>query len=530
MELSLRVPMRMRCCSPQTDQTCLDPRNAGRSAGAARTSGCATGLLFILGVLFSHPAMAQQFEAADVRPSAAGTRESGGFLPEGRFEARATTLLKLIAYAYSLNTSQVVGGPDWLSSDRFDMEAQAASHDTSRADLRKMLQALLADRFGLVAHRDSKEMPVYLLSASKSGTELRESAGADAGACPLADGDPDLIHRACHAVSMDELSELLPQIAHNYVDRPVLDKTGLTGRYDFQLDWMNKPDYVAVKLVGRPTISMFDALKKVGLTLEAGIEAAPVVVIDRANRTPAADANGGVDRLLPTEFEAADVRPSKDGRRGWNALPDGEVDILGYTLRDLLKAAFEFKDDRVKGGPKWLDTERFDIIAKSPAAMSPHAVDVMLRTLLMERFKLATHLEDEPRPVFALVAGKGAARLQPSDGAARSECKLTIAERGREFVCRNTTMAQLVDRLPDVAQAYFIYPFVDLTKLKGAYDFTLTWTPKGRLPRVRPSTTGAQTPAGDVTVFESIDQQLGLKVEERKRPVPVIVIDHVEHL
>ena len=530
MELSIRVPMRMRCCSPQTDQTCLDPRSAGRSAGAARRSACATGLLFILGVLFSHPAIAQQFEAADVRASAAGTRESGGFLPEGRFECRATTLLKLIAYAYSIRTDQVAGGPDWLTSDRFDIEAQAAAHDVSRAELRKMLQALLADRVGLAVHRDVKQMPVYLLSASKSGTELRESAGADGGACPLTDGDPDLIHRSCHGVSMGDLSNLLPQIANNYVDRPVVDKTGLTGRYDFELDWMNKPDYVAVKLVGRPTISIFDALEKVGLRLDPGNGPATVIAIDRVNRTPAENANGGINRVLPMEFEAADVRPSKDGRRAWNALPDGEVDILGYTLRDLMKAAFEFKDDRVKGGPKWLNTDRFDIIAKSPAAMSPHAVAVMLRALLAERFKLATHLEDEPRPVFALVRGKRGQTLQQSDGTARSECNLKIAERGRQFVCRNTTMAQLADRLPDVAQAYFIHPFVDMTKLKGAYDFTLTWTPKDRLPRVRPSTADAQTPEGDVTVFEAIDQQLGLKVEERKRALPVIVIDHVEPL
>lgn len=485
-------------------------------------------LFLAFGLLLS-PAMAQQFAAADVRPSAPGTRENGGFLPEGRFESRGTTLLKVIAYAYSVNNNQIVGGPDWLNSERFDIEAQAADHTASRTELRKMLQSLLADRFGLVLHDDRKSMPAYLLTL-KSGAELHPSSASGPGECPAVDGDPDLIHRVCHAVSMSDLTTILPQIANNYVDRPVVDKTGLDGRFDFQLDWMEKVDYLAAKGVGRPAISIFDALDRLGLLLEPGNGGAPVMVVDRVNRTPTPNPPEGANVALPSEFEAADVRPSKvAGQREWNALPDGEVDIIGYTLRDLVKSAFELKDDRVRGGPKWLDTERFDIIAKSPAAMSPHAVRVMLKALLAERFKLTTHTEDESAPVYALAAGKRAPKLPASDGSVRSGCKLNVAQKGREFVCRNTTMAQLVDRLPDVAQAYFTHPLVDATNIKGAFDFTLTWTPKARLPRVRPSSEPPD-PEGDVTVFEALDQQLGLKVEEQQRPQPVIVIDHVEHI
>lgn len=143
-------------------------------------------------------------------------------------------------------------------------------------------------------------------------------------------------------------------------------------------------------------------------------------------------------------------------------------------------------------------------------------------------------------PVFALVLGKRGPKLKETDGSARSECKLTPAETGRAYVCRNTTMAQLAERLPDVAGAYLVHPLVDLTGLKGAYDFTLTWTPRamlqsgaGRGGDIGPPAGGvtqASTPDGDLTVFEAIDKQLGLKLEEQKHPMPAIVIDHVERI
>jgi len=133
--------------------------------------------------------------------------------------------------------------------------------------------------------------------------------------------------------------------------------------------------------------------------------------------------------------------------------------------------------------------------------------------------------------VFVLVVGGGAPKLAASNGAARSECRLTMGGKGRVFGCQNTTMAELAQRLPDVAQAYFTYPLVDLTEMSGSYDFSLTWTPKNRLPRgARKNTDEASTPDGDATVFEAVEQQLGLRIEERKHPMPVVVVDRAERL
>ncbi len=482
-----------------------------------------------LGIFLTHAALGQSFLAADVRISAPGAREVGGFMPDGRLECRGKTMLKLIAMAYSVNTDWVLGGPDWLAADRFDVTAKAPSSQASPAALREMLQALLAERFQLAVHAERKDMPVYLLAVSAGGPKLQRAAGANAPDCPSVDGDPGLNHRACRAYTMADLCTLLPQVARNYADRPVVDTTGLEGAYDFQLDWMGKAAYLDAAAVGRPAVSLSDAVERLGLTLEPGMRPAGVIVIDHVNRAPVE-----TNPVLSVEFDVAEVRRSKSQARraSLRALPGGQLEIMGYTLRALIKMAFDVKDDRVTGGPKWLDTLRFDVIAKSPDVMSPHAMTGMLKTLIVRRFKLETHSVDQPVPVFALTPGKGSPKLKETSGSPRSECKLSLAQKGRAYVCRNTTMAQLVERLPDVTQAYLIHPLVDLTGLQGAYDFTLTWTAKNRLPAVaRQPADGAveaSLPSGDLTVFEAIDKQLGLKIEERKQPMPVIVIDHVE--
>lgn len=490
------------------------------------------GSLLIAGVLLAHVAFGQAaaprpvFETADVHTSAPGTREEGGFLPEGRFECRGTTMLKLISIAYGVGSELVVGGPDWLTTDRFDVAAKAPTRQASRADLVTMLRNLLADRFGLTVREEQKDMPVYLLAVGKKGPKLRASANPQAPECPAVAGDPAMHHRACRDFSMAGLSKLLPKVAYNYVDYPVVDTTGLKGTYNFQLDWMGKAAYLAAKAdgAGSAAVSMFDALEKLGLKLDLATRPAQVVVVSHLNSTPAEDVKKGTP--VPAQFDVAEVRLSKSTTRqeGLSALPDGEVDVLGYTLRELIALAFEVKADRIAGGPKWLETDRFDVIAKSSEAMSPHAIVGMLKSLIVDRFNLKTHNENQPVPVLGLVIGKTSPNLKKTDGTARSECNLLIAEKGRTYNCRNTTLAQLAERLPTVAQAYFTLPLVDLTGLKSAYDFSLTWTPQNQLARVDPSAE-ASTPTGDVTVFEAIDKQLGLKIEQRKHPMPVLVID-----
>jgi uncharacterized protein (TIGR03435 family) len=465
------------------------------------------------------------FQTADVHVSAAGSAERGGVFPGGRFDLRGATMLSLIAIAYGVETDCVLGGPGWLSHDRFDVIAKAPSATASQEAMLGMLQGLLAERFQLGVHRDKKDLPVYLLTVGKNGPKLREAARPDeAAGCPRVDGEPGLNHRACHNSKIAALVELLPQVANNYVEHPVVDKTGLTGSYDFQLDWMGKGPYLAAKAnpAGPQAVSIFDAVEKLGLKLELGTQPMSVIVVDRVNEKPTDNAPG-VNTNIPTastEFDAAEVRPSKPGGPlNVSHSENGRLDMQGFTLKGLISMGFEVEDDAVVGGPKWLDTDRFDVIAKAGTAL-PDSLEGMLKSLIVQRFKLAIHQEEQPLPVFALVLGKGAPRIKKSDGAARSDCKRGVGGSGITYTCQNTTMAQLAEVLPDVAGAYIVHPMVDLTGLPGGYDFVLSWTAKARLGMA----------ATDLTVFEAVDRQLGLRLEERKHPRAVIVVDHVERV
>jgi uncharacterized protein (TIGR03435 family) len=505
-------------------------------------------------MLLPHVALAQStttqpaFEMADVHPSTPGAKEGCVFPPGGRFECQGATMLKLIATAYSVSADLVLEGPDWLGADRFDITAKAPPGPASPEALLRMLQTLLADRFGLAVHDEREDVPVYLLTVGKKGPRLQPAANPNAPDCPTEYGVRGLNHSACNAFTMADLCRLLPVVARNYVDHPVVDMTGLAGAYDFELNWMGKFAYVAAKANsgGRRAVSMFDAIEKLGLKLELGMHPMAVILIDNVNRDSINRTATDDPRLaretpaVTTEFEVAEVRPSKPGATERLTAQNGRLEILGYTLRELITMAFDVKSDAVTGGPKWLETDRFDVIAKSPDVMSPRAMSGMLKALIVQRFKLQIHNEDQPMTVFALALGNRSPKLKATGISARSECKLSPAETGRAYVCQNTTMAQLAERLPDVAGAYLTHSVVDLTGLKGAYDFTLTWTPRARLPGAagRGDDIGlpalgvvqASTPAGDLTVFEAIDEQLGLKLDERKLPMPVIVIDHVERI
>src|SRR5207247_1477569 len=152
----------------------------------------------------------------------------------GRAEFRATTLLRLIGLAYSVPADRVVGGPNWLDTDLFDVVAKAKGA-ASQIAMRTMLQGLLAERFGLSIQNQEKPQPAYALVLAKQGAR-KESTG---------DGEPDcksgneenVRTLACHHMSLASLAERLMLAAPGYFNLPVVDRTGLAGKYDFTLRW-----------------------------------------------------------------------------------------------------------------------------------------------------------------------------------------------------------------------------------------------------------------------------------------------------
>jgi uncharacterized protein (TIGR03435 family) len=469
------------------------------------------------------------FEVADVHVSKSGARPQGGILPGGRVELHGFTLLNLIAFAYGIDDDMVVGGPKWLDTDRFDVNAKGPKNLTDEA-AKPLLQALLADRFKLTLHSEPKPAPAFALTVGKK-LLIKEAAGSDDGGCePKV--DMPWISFVCKNLTMAQFAERVHQWAGGYLDHPVVDQTGLKGGYDFTIRWTNRG-----QLANTPDgLSIFDAVdKELGLKLEAKKLPVPAIVIDSVNQTPTPNAPG-VKENLPvsaTEFEVADVKMSRpDEKMNGRILPSGRVDLEAFPLRDAIKFAYDIQDDSGLVAPKWLETAKFDIHANAGSAVSMEALRTMMKSLLADRFKLTVHKEDQPVPVYVLVAGKKP-KLEPSTGADRAGCKRSVPNNMMLYECKSTTMAQFAEGIHQIAGGYLgDHPMIDGTELTGTYDFSLTWTPVQALKGpgrggAAPADAGVASDPGGLTVFEAIERQLGLKVETQKRPMPVVVIDHI---
>ena len=501
---------------------------------------CASVCLTILlsGVVLGQPAATPPaFEVADVHVTPAGGPSRGsGFLPGGRFEARGATMLHLISVAYDVADDKVQGGPAWLDVDKFDISAKALP-GTPQDGLQPMLQALLADRFKLAIHNDSKPLPTFALTVGKR-PQLKESAAPGDAECRM-NAVSGVRTYTCHNMTMEGFAQRLPGVASAYLNHPLMDFTGLKGAYDFVLHWTGRN--AALPAPGGDTdtpatISVFEAVdKQLGLKIEARQQPTPVVVVDHVNQTPTDNAPGVTKSLppVPTEFEVGEIKVSKPGGNQNGTISGGRIEVFGITMKDLLTLAYDLEDNMLTGGPKWLDTDHFDVIAKAPSVLPFDNMRVMLQNLVVHCFKFTFHNEDQPLPVFALTLGKRTAKLKDADPSNRSACTRTPGDGIVTYACKNTTMAQLAEKVRSAAPGYITSPVVDLTNLKGAFDFAITWTPsqliaagagRGADPAV------AATPNGGLTFFEAIDKQLGLKLESQKYPQPVMIIDHLERL
>ena len=218
-------------------------------------------------------------------------------------------------------------------------------------------------------------------------------------------------------------------------------------------------------------------------------------------------------------FEAADVHTSRPNAQiNFGFLPNGRLEVTGASVLRLITIAWNVKPDAVMGGPSWIDSDKFDIVAKAETSASPQAMRTMLQSLLVERFGLEIKQEDKPVPVFALLPGKSGAAKEPN-GSGEPGCQRANEEVGASLNCRNTTIAALADMLQTTAPGYFNHPVVDRSGLKGAFNFKLTWVARGQLP---PGAEGAS-----LSLFNNIEKQLGIKVEQQTAPMPVLTIAKV---
>jgi uncharacterized protein (TIGR03435 family) len=478
-------------------------------------------------------------------------------------------MVDLIRTAYGIDTPEnVFGGPNWVEFDRFDIVAKAAN-DTAQETLKSMLQSMLADRFKLLIHNETKPMPSFVLTPGKGKHKLKEGDPSGKTGCDtrplavrMADNRPiPETTSSCRNMTMEAFAKELRTVASGYFTTPVIDATELKGLWDFDLKFTPKG---LAAVAGPDVVSIIDAIdKQMGLRLEERNLPRTVLVIDQVQRTPtanSADVEKKLPSLPPAEFEVATLKPVDP-----NALPriagsigvqpGGRVNLPPLSLSNLISLAWSPPNmSEVVGLPKWVDSARFEVVAKVPAEYVPangpagslQDIAPMMQALLTEQFKMKTHYEDRPVTAYKLVVAKP--KLKKADPSTRTGCKSTNSAAfilfggtslpSTQITCLNITMAQFAEQLQTIASSYIRYPVVDATGLAEAWDFSFTFTAINpallaglRVPFApggAPDAPGASDPLGGTSIFDALEKQLGLKLEAEKRSYPVFVIDHIE--
>jgi uncharacterized protein (TIGR03435 family) len=214
----------------------------------------------------------------------------------GRYQSNCDTLIDLIRTAYVDNrgpTPQrlpVTGGPAWINSDRYQIVATAEANASMPTMTGPMLQSLLEDRFGLKIHRETREVPVYLLNVAKNGLKIQP---LKEGTCfsPDAGPPPDSDQKPCGIpftrvkppnmiIDMEGTLSNLSKLLGVTLGRPVIDKTGVTGQFGFHLEFAR--DEAASDVSAGPSI--FTALQELGLKLDSAKGPGEFLVIDSVER------------------------------------------------------------------------------------------------------------------------------------------------------------------------------------------------------------------------------------------------------
>ena len=224
-------------------------------------------------------------------------------------------------------------------------------------------------------------------------------------------------------------------------------------------------------------------------------------------------------------FEVADITLNKSGeiKNDYFTIRPGGVFVAhNAKISQLFQYAFKVRRDAISGAPSWFDADRVDIMAKSTPTATDDNLRLMVQSLLITEFKVVMHPDQKKMSAFVLVVGKGGAKLQKTTSSGRADCE-RVGDQGLQFGgthlgCSNMTLAELAQGLPDLASDYIDRPVVDETGLADAYDFRLDWVRR----------TSAEQDGGP-TIFTAVEK-LGLRFEQRKLPLPTIVIDHMEKL
>jgi uncharacterized protein (TIGR03435 family) len=243
---------------------------------------------------------------------------------------------------------------------------------------------------------------------------------------------------------------------------------------------------------------------------------------------PIAIGNGRAQsQAAPLRFEVATVKPARGGKGSLQISPGGVLMMGGVTLKGLVAMAYGMTEDQIKGGPAWMASEAWQVVAKpeqpdsggasaAPGNAGWRRMQERLRSLLAERFLLVVHKDAKAASVFALVV-KDAARLQPTK---QEGVPAGTMRSATQIVGRAGTMQMLATVLTN----WLGRTVEDRTGLTGSYDYTLTYAAD---PRPLEDSAPAD-PAGAPSILTALQEQLGLKLEPARGSIETLVIDHVQ--
>jgi len=250
----------------------------------------------------------------------------------------------------------------------------------------------------------------------------------------------------------------------------------------------------------------------------------------------------------PHEFEVASIKENVSGsdNASVRAQPGGRVSVSNNSLRSIIRNAYSVQNYQIVGGPDWINTVRWDITAKAPEDAPPQQLQLMLRTLLADRFKLVIRNETREMPIYALSIARADGRLGPQLRSSNTDCAAIFSAakargeapppttNGRPTCGTRTTrgnmmttgvaMSDLARNLAPLAGR----PVVDKIGLSGEFDLDLKWTPE-QGPAGPEGTQSQTAPSSDsVSLFTAVQEQLGLKLDAQRGPVDVVVIESAE--
>jgi uncharacterized protein (TIGR03435 family) len=237
-------------------------------------------------------AKAQAFEVASITPCPPGTPEpplehtgmAEFTSPGGRFRASATTLKFLVEWAYGIQPSQHSGGPSWIGTDRYDITAKAEGNATD-AQIKLMVQTLLADRFKLKLHHESKELSAYVISVGKTAPKLFPPKDGETHSIRFAQQmGPNQKPVSYRVIATRFTLTQLTDIFARQMGSIIVNQTGLDGEFDFTLDLT--PDEERPSPVD-PTLLITAMREQLGLTLKSQKSPVDVLVIDGAEKVAA---------------------------------------------------------------------------------------------------------------------------------------------------------------------------------------------------------------------------------------------------